>query len=297
MILHIGAHKTATTHLQRSLERQQREIRERGIACLIARKIRRPDRIFAPLFRPEGSTQRKAKALERFREQIKGATKLVMSEENISGSFRDGVENYRHGMYPHATERISFFLTKADLNNVTLMMSLRDPAAFLSSAYSEMLRSGRWMTFEHFVEKVDFSRPAWLPQIQGLTGLNRVRRIIVWRYEDYHDIFDQIIVALLGPEFRETLLPTPKTIRPGYSREVVEAILAEHQKNRIPEREDRIIFARETEERISQRPDLTRPAYWPADALAAAAASYQREIEQIVDLPKVHMLRPDPART
>lgn len=144
VILHIGAHRTATTTFQAYLRANAAALAARGIAVWEPWTTRKG--LFAGVV-PAGGTAAPAGQLREARTRItgrldaaeaEGMRQLLVSEENMIGAPR---HNRRHGaLYPDIAERIARFAEAFDHRIARVALSVRPQDEFWSSVliYSVM---------------------------------------------------------------------------------------------------------------------------------------------------------------
>ena len=210
--IHIGAHKTATTHLQATLERISEALRQDGVAVATMTQLREAT---GPLLRRPGL---RARLMPRVPGSDlatvlgalgRGADRVVLSEENWIG---EAFEGAACPPYPDATRRLSRIVQALPGRDVTLYLAVRHPAEFASSVYAEALR--------HHPGKVDALRmrhywlaaeTPWSDLIARLQTACPSAAIVVWRYETYRARRQEITERLVGLN----LPPLPEIDDPG----------------------------------------------------------------------------------
>uniref|UniRef100_UPI0025F80B4F hypothetical protein n=1 Tax=Sphingomonas sp. TaxID=28214 RepID=UPI0025F80B4F len=145
--LHLGLHKTATTHLQLSLEAIRPQLAERGVDFIPLDELRRATHLnFDWAKRFKGF---------KFRRDVRSVSSrlktTILSEENWLGHPYEGCA---FPPYPRAIERLKT-ITKLG-GTFSVFLAVRNPGQFVPSIYSEALR--------HHPERVlhNQTRNAWL---------------------------------------------------------------------------------------------------------------------------------------
>lgn len=287
VVLHMGAHKTASTHLQQS-------IREAGPALAVAgvrfygpetlRKIGQtlPERFGFP-FDPSRAKDGVDPIAERDR-MLGGGHRLVLSEENFAGNFQRGWGKVPLPLYPQAAERVSK-LAQMLGQTVDLCLGIRQPAEFLSSLYSQILLSGKVVSPDEFLERNLPSDVDWSDYVAQLRTAPGVGRLTVWRYEDYGLLFPQITVALLG-QAGGLVQPVAARAMPRLSEAAVGAVLAEALIADSPRPVADIAAA------LPQTAENPAFELFGTDLHDVAAAYYDAQVGMIGDTPGVTLLRP-----
>lgn len=302
IIVHIGAHKTASTHLQLALERGRVALGARGVAVFGPDQLRRrglglPEYLGAPPGSAEahGARIRAALALS--------VGRLLLSDENILGNAHN-VELIRTArFYPRAEARLAMLnaLLPGDGQAVggqgaalTFALAIRDPAGFLASAYAQRLMSGRLEAFEDYIGTLDPAELRWSELVMRLRAAFPQAQWLLWRYEDYPAVAPQVLTALLGAEASLARLG-PGIAHPGLSAAAHAALMAEVPT--LAGQGEAAIRARAAELRhaLPKAPD--RPGLMPFGpaVLARSAAAYAEDQRRLAELPGLQLLVPPPA--
>lgn len=148
--LHIGAHKTATTHLQATLIKHREQLTEAGV------QFERPNHIRSLI----GSGRRAAAqsrifpsvraglAVQRLARIDAGKDRLVLSDENSLGQC---IEIYdRERLYPTVRHRMKIWRRLAAQRDTTIYLSIRNYADFsvapMSSQFARLRFTGLMRT-------------------------------------------------------------------------------------------------------------------------------------------------------
>jgi hypothetical protein len=105
IILHAGAHKTASTRLQNRLLENEHLFAKTGCSYLGPERIRDE---FGTLWRALGRSDSPAEQKIKLAALAAGRSRLLISEENIIGGFKDLMSGPNRAMiYPKALERLT----------------------------------------------------------------------------------------------------------------------------------------------------------------------------------------------
>jgi len=293
IILHIGAHKTASTHLQLVLARRRGALSRHGTALFLPGNLRKDGlrlQNYLSLAPGEaGEAEHGAQIRAALRNDACGAGRLVLSEENVLGTlygpalFREG------GLYAKAAGRLSRLAALLPAGQVTVALSLRDPAGYLGSVYSQWLMSGRIMPFERFLGATDPASLRWSDLVARLAGALPEARFVLWRYEDYPGVAPEVLQEMLGDGAALARHGISRA-HPGLSARAHAAIMAEHH-----------ILVAAGQDRACTRVKALRtafpkgqeyPAFQPFDAptLHRSATAYVHDQARLAALPGVHPL-------
>ena len=272
--LHVGVHKTATTHLQQSIMAARPALAKQGVQFYGPTMLRENGQSLISRL-DQGTVSD---------DLVQGAQRLVISEENFIGTLhvRDGA--IPKPLYRNGPDRVADLAAKLAPNGLDVFLCLRDPAQFLSSAYSQVVMGGVVMPFEAFRAANPLDKVDWVYLLRRLNKVAGVKQITVWRYEDYAPLFDRICAQMLGIDGAVT--SHPKRVHQGLSGAAVDAMIKWHLAG---ETGPLALLARET------HPISTDvPAFDGFDAAdhAASAEKYSHQFEQIARIPKVQILAP-----
>lgn len=285
---HIGAHKTATSHLQRSLRRASDALAAEGVRYYGPDYLRLPGRTLPALFGFRTGVEAggaKRPAAEQLALLRKDANRLVLSEENFIGPLSQPHGRWMKHRYKSAGDRLTQ-LSDAMGQKIDVFLAIRRPTAFINSAYCQMLLGGRVQPVEVFQKRNPLSSVNWVDLVTRLRAARGVGRLNVWQYEDYGAVFPQIAAGLVGADAAPCVVPRPHHINRGLSAAAVAHVLTQ--------------AVNETEERPARAARQMMPVedgYAPFDGFAAEEhaigdAVYARQLTAIAQMQGVTLLRP-----
>lgn len=196
-VLHIGAHKTATTYMQKKLAINIEALAAHGIHYDPLDTLRKNfTSALLNIHRANGE----------FIEDLKARTKrqdVLISEENISGVPGDLVRN---GVY-YATinERLKIVCKLLEIDSPEIFMSMREYSSFIVSMYSEYIRHREFIHFAEYFELYKKSGFSWVKLVADIVDAVPNAKIHVWDFSKFRDIETQVFAGLLGrdPGFLE----------------------------------------------------------------------------------------------
>ena len=280
--LHIGAHKTATTHLQRSFVMQQEALIKAGVRYYGPENLRRPERGLGDIFgldvyrkKPEP----KRTPADQFDFMIKDGHRLIFSDENFIGVMHDKDGTMLAPLYPQAQKRIAALVDAVAPHPVDICLGIRNPASFLSSAYGQALTGGTRMPFDAYLAKNPMALIDWAGLIGRLHDIPRLGHIFVWCFEDYRWRFYKASGAMIGPKAGTRIAPFPEKVHVGLSQAAVDHVL--NHSSEVSSARD--LFP------VSQ----ASPAFAPfgENQTALAQAAYDQQIAKIDKMAGVTILR------
>lgn len=217
--VHVGAHKTASTHFQKMIRRQQRMLNKAGTAILLPRELRRGDIPMQRLAR--GHIVQEHGALEDARAAFSASTAdadhALLSDENILGSAHDVRFRRTATFYPEGHLRLHRVLTGLGLSGATVFLAIRDPAHFMVSAYSQRVTSRGFVPFEKFTGQLDVCTLFWSEFVERLARGPAVARVVVWRFEDYPRVTQEILRQMVPSEIAAAMVPRGRPSNLGLS--------------------------------------------------------------------------------
>jgi len=287
--LHIGAHKTATSHLQRSWQSQQEALIAAGVRFYGPESLRRPHKSIADVFgldfdiEPPQPTRSPADQADFM---FKDGHRLVLSDENFVGVLHNKDGNISTPLYPRAGLRIAALSAAIDCGPIDIVIGIREPASFLTSAYGQALMGGKTNSFAEYLDKNPLKQVYWPGLIARIRSTEGVGRVFVSRYEDYKWRFHPICAALMGDSVDMRLRPYPDRVHTGLSAAAVAAILAD------PDAADPVRQATIARDKFPV--GETYPAFtlFSADEHAASVADYTTQMDEIDRIEGVTVLHP-----
>lgn len=287
--IHIGAHKTATTELQRALRTVRRQLEAGGTpfvgpSALRGRWISLPNALF------RDDPELRGQAERRLRRWLRRHQNHVMSEENILGSvhrrriFGDG-----NRLYPEAADNVTRLCALMGGPEAELFLSIRDPAEFVTSAYGQVLREGVAMGIEDYVEGYDVSSFSWAELVGRLTECDGVTGVTCWRYEDYAELRPRILSLLVGEELAE-VVPAAESHNMGISAAAYDQFMAWILDDMDEPFTDLLARARAKHPKTAGDPGM-RPL--APEVYARSRSSYPGDVAALQALPGVTLLLPE----
>ncbi len=282
--LHAGAHKTATTHLQKTMSDNETLINKAGITFRGPNAFRAPGATLRHMFEigrkmeepVPGGPQAILKTL------ADGRDRLIISEENFFGSLNPPGGAFRRYLYPDGPGRLEVLAQRVAPHPIDLFFAVRDPATFMQSAYSQALSSDHRVSLDRYVDGIRPDQISWFRLIGKIVKRKATRRIWIWRYEDYPAIQEQLYRLLLTPEIAPSITPHPGLMNQSLSQAAVEACLSDDPQRPIA-----------PEARALYPVGDTYPRYegFSAEARRRSRLRYEDDLSRIEELPGVTLLK------
>ncbi|MFT4012390.1 MAG: hypothetical protein QM682_03105 [Paracoccus sp. (in: a-proteobacteria)] len=289
--IHLGAHKTASTHLQLSLRLARDDLRMGGL-FLAEPSMLREEAAALPLsdaLAGGAGCPAQARCRDLLAQARGDAPHLLLTEENILGGTRRGSLFSRRGLiYPFAVRRAGQAIQICGGGPSTLFLALRDPASFNVSAFALQLSLGNETEFPAFLQGRDPARVGWSGLVKRLTGIEGVARLVIWRFEDYPALRSRLLLRMLPSGLAERV-PDPPPSNESMTQAGYDWFL---RRATADAGADLRILARKARKRFPRAEGHAPLRLLDEAARARSAAAYAVEIARIERLPKVEFLRP-----
>jgi hypothetical protein len=191
-ILHVGAHKTATTYMQRKLAINESALAARGIHYDELDVLRKN---FSGALQdpPRGNRE----FIARLRDRIRTGH-VIVSEENMPGMPGDLM---RSGVYyAGARDRLMRVRTLLGVEAPEIFMGLREYSSFLVSMYCEHIRHREFIRFADYFElyrKSDFS---WVKVVGDIVAAMPNAQVKLWDFTNFRTLENKVFSEMLGQD-------------------------------------------------------------------------------------------------
>jgi len=220
LTLYLGAHKTATTHLQGILHANRSRLKEKNIQLSMPGDVRKE---WLPAFFHWCNHKDEASRLTMEKMAPSQGTWLL-TEENIAGVSND--LTIKSGIYPHIKSRLACLHKAWPQAEMSLFFSLRSYETFYRSAYSEVIRNRGYIPFKKFYDEERFRGNSWVDTVKKFVAVIPEERITLWRYEDFRSLVPEILSRMTGIDDAESMISAyaPETTRPSLSQKTVDIL-------------------------------------------------------------------------
>ena len=219
IVLHLGIHKTATTSLQEFLENNRSALRKHGASFMPLDEMRAN---VSPLIRSHNKTDREtlSKLITR-----SGAQVDIFSDENLMGLTSD----IRVGtLYPHADGRVTRFCEQFKDLPVEVVITLRSPAKFILSSYSEYIRHHPFEDFDSYISNYPLEDFSIANELSWVWDLPENARVTILPFEVENGggvsfITNKILELACGEDHDISIENFPRSkIRSVFTREEID---------------------------------------------------------------------------
>lgn len=195
-MLHVGAHKTASTHLQKSLLSNRDALAQRGCAY-IGPDLLRHALALPVLHGPMPALVQRLQPLADYL-ALRAGQRIVLSDENILSRPVNACGQPPVQLYPAAAVHIHRLFAGLGLERVTVALAVRNPLDFLISLHGHLAMAGKLMPFAAFIDGLDPLALRWTNLVVRIAAVPGVARIVLWRVEDYSALAGPLAAELLG---------------------------------------------------------------------------------------------------
>ncbi|MDE0588429.1 hypothetical protein OU789_00655 [Halocynthiibacter sp. C4] len=308
--LHVGAHKTATTHLQQTFKKNNDLLLSAGAKFYGPKELRDDSIQFSerlglkiPSSLSDGNRGGRSTG-ESERRKVQDSQKLnmpamigeyervIISEENLIGPYVRPEKELSGRLYPRSDMWLREFAKCIPETPVNLYFSTRMIADHIASQYAQKLKAGVGISFRNYATKIDCFGPLWADVIERFSKIEGIEQIYVWRYEDYKDVHRKVMSLMAGSdELISRFDVISKRSNLGLSQRAVDEILSY-----TPEKDDgcsnRSAIAKSIRDDFPISDENPKFAPWSETELAASAEAYEEDIDRICELPKVTLITP-----
>ena len=271
----LGAHKTGTTFLQKTLWESRAALAAHGVGYEELEAGR--NRFIRPLLSPDSFVGPLAPG-SLF---THGAKQTLVFDENIIGLVQQALSTER--LYPLAIDRLNRFVAHTGLEPDEIVFGIRSFDGYLPSLYCETLKATPFKPFHRFIRRLP-AEPSWTELIQRLQTRFPRAQMRVYQYEALRGNETQLLSRVLP------LAPDEFTLhqsdeRPGFSQAAIDRLEKLHKKGEVT----RPMVSRAVRNN-PKGPD--NPAYYPWKPKRAAAlrALYARDIAKLQRMAHVRMI-------
>jgi hypothetical protein len=171
VVAHLGAHKTATSLVQKYFREKKKYYADQGVACLTRSEIS-PFISWGDRVIEDPSVL--AKGIKKKTRKSTGSTILFSNENALGKPLRD-----KPGLYPSHAKIIPAFAKALNDFQPRIVYSIRPQWEFLESYYLQMVHQGYFLTFNQFIDEIDLTQLQWSPIIDRLNETFGKENVIV----------------------------------------------------------------------------------------------------------------------
>ncbi|MEH6836086.1 MULTISPECIES: hypothetical protein [Falsihalocynthiibacter] len=210
VILHVGAHRTATASLAVFFEQNKDEAREQRVAFWGGDRTR--SGLFSGLMAHKNSImpdtpRRRDRATQLIRMELdrlekSGVHQLIVSEPSMIGTMMQNLQSER--LYPNFQPRLSRFFDAFGDHCCQIAFSLRSYEGYWTSALAHAIPRGLAIPSENTVDRLVTQPRRWKTLISEARAVFPSAEVLVWPFE-----------AMAGHPVRQIALMTGATFQPS----------------------------------------------------------------------------------
>lgn len=236
VVIHFGAHKTATTFLQKFLKGERAELRRQGVGYIpldlsramvlpfIVRATRgaaSPAQTDADMFR--------GMIMESVEEPADAAPvrRLVISDENLAGPALAILNKAE--LYPTAPDRLRALVNQFPGTRLKLMLCIRDYADFIPSVYCELLRRHKLAPLMKMLNRHDDMVLSWPTYLSAIAAALPECEVHYWAYEDFVRSPADVTEAMTGVRLGAIESAISRQVRTSLTSKAVRILQAVRQ--------------------------------------------------------------------
>ncbi len=284
--LYLGAHKTATTHLQGILMASRDKLSINQIKLSSPQDVRKE---WLPSFF-KFCNKNDSNALKNVQSMAPKEGTWILTEENIAGVSNDFTK--LAGMYPKIEERLNCIKKAFTDADIELFFSIRSYDTFFRSAYSEVVRNRGYIPFSEFYDEERFKNNSWVEMVRMFVNVLPEEKITLWCFEDFRGLVPNLLKGMTGLDNPEELMTAYKaeTTRPSLSQKTMDILETLHP---VISREESLKLV----ERINREYAIS-DGYAPLipfneEQIESFKKQYEKDVESIKkEFPHINFLTP-----
>ncbi|PMR68330.1 sulfotransferase domain-containing protein [Halomonas heilongjiangensis] len=199
IFLHLGAHKTATTYMQKLFRSNKKYFDSLDTSLVLKRTLSQHGLHQFMSWRNHVERNLGAKRpakLERFFVKLASSKSksVFISYEGLLGSMHLGRSRT---IYPAAEQSIELIKKSFQGKNIKVVFCVRGYADFIESTYNWLVKNGSGKSFDEYLSGVVVEELSWKPVVNALRENFGDENVLLWKYEDYKGNYKYINSRLL----------------------------------------------------------------------------------------------------
>lgn len=281
----IGAHKTASTHLQRSLTAERAALECEGLGVIGPMPIGGTILPLSDLLRGRADPDVLALAAEGFLQKHAGACRdvLLLNENILSNSLAPDMVLKGNQLYGRAPGRVKRVLQLFPGHDIRVGLAVRNPAGFLVSAWQEDMKGHAYRPFRRYLGDTDVTELSWLHMIKRLRQALGETEVFLWRYEDYPAVAPVVLRHCAGEAGAKITLKAGAA-NPGFSAAALDFLASRGMVSKES--------TAEALKRFPKGPDHPSFQPWSEAESAAMSDRYEADLAKIEARGLARILRP-----
>ena len=193
--LYIGAHKTATTHIQGLLSSSRNTLLENDISLSTPSDIRP---LWSHFLNPNIKSKNAASAADLVRNSPANGV-WIFADEYFCGVLYDF--KTKQGIYPNLHGTLVAFKNLFPNAEIEVFFSIRSYDTYYASCYLEAIRNNGFFSFAEFYDDTRYSSNSWHEVVVAILDvLGEQNQLKLWCYEDFFSVLPIVIKKMTGLE-------------------------------------------------------------------------------------------------
>ncbi len=301
--VHIGVHKTATTHLQRILRNNRNGALKDRFSVHLPEDLRpKLLALFESISSAQNDDARRGYELDLKnmfatrvhagqQKQMDSSSITIIFDENICGT----VSILQEHLYPRLERNLALLSKALSTEPSTYFLGIREYSSFFTSMYHEYIRSKRHVSFDDYIGAFNYADFSWTAFVKRMLDSldSSVEKVVVYGHEHYADLLPEILRELTQLDIGELSYDPTEQIYRSPSN-VVKAIV--ESSAHFLSREDRVKVIQaltpvfpidQTQKSESEFPERTR---------VLLNKRYEEDVLGLANLdPRIRFLTPPPS--
>jgi len=192
IIVHLGAHKTATTFIQNCIKINEQALLKNGVAYIHPTAMRTK---LNNCFLPAKFDVEKIKiTLSNYFSD--DTQRLIISEENLMGIPK---QIKRGKVYTFKENSIKNIQKTFENHEIEFVLTVRSYADFLPSIYMEFLKMNKFCWFRNFIKNLDLDSFSWTSQVSEIDAMLKPgNTLTVFKFEEIKHKLKDFYSYLIG---------------------------------------------------------------------------------------------------
>ena len=195
LILHLGAHRTGTTALQKVLQARRRLLKLSGVQVLGPSALRSTGWAL-----PERGT---------------GISRAVLSDENLIGTMFGNFTS--SALYPRAAVKLAELAERLPVAPREIFFAIRNYADYWVSAYSHQILIQKLPRLDAARLSASAERWGWSATLSAITRAFPEARLRVWRYGAEAGMIPGVMAEMIGIRLARRMPPPPERLNSSLS--------------------------------------------------------------------------------
>ena len=230
IILHLGAHKTATTYIQNGLSVSADALNKHEVYIVptidFRNSIKKINKNSHPINR--FALVRSWRASQLYQDYLRQAKKascsrMVISEEGFLGSIHQLTNEGRFYQHEKLKRNLIPCVSHLKGHPITAMLAVRSYDSFFTSAWCQTVKEQGYRTFDEALKKqLMLLKRGWFDVISDILNiLPESSQLRVWRLEDFKKDENSVFSELVGSGNVGHMTLPKKNMLPGLSKQAV----------------------------------------------------------------------------